>query len=270
MSVAVVVAIAVGARVLWHLVSPSKCASERGAETVPEGLAIPQQGQQHGIAKWMACMDVSLPKPGNRKSHEYKEEMQRRVIPLITGILFVALVVVSIFTGPGGSATNSNANPANTLAYFQAPHAHYAGLSALLITLAVTIGLFFFASVRDYLRRDEAQASLAGTAFGGAIIFGASGALSAGALLAISDSPKTLLPATAQMLNLIQNDVSNGMQAAGLAVFFLAVGIAVIRSRLLPLWWGWSPSSSAWSPLRSSSRSPRSSEWACGRSSPRS
>lgn len=166
--------------------------------------------------------------------------MQRRVIPLITGIPFVALVVVSIFTGPGGnSATNSNANPAKTLAYFQAPHAHYAGLSALLITLAVTIGLFFFASVRDYLRRDEAQASLAGTAFGGAIIFGASGALSAGALLAISDSPKTLLPATAQMLNLIQNDVSNGMQAAGLAIFFLAVGIAVIRSRLLPLWWGW-------------------------------
>jgi hypothetical protein len=165
--------------------------------------------------------------------------MQRRVIPLITGILFVVLVVVSIFTGPSGSATNSNANPAKTLAYFQAPHAHYAGLSALLITLAVTIGLFFFASVRDYLRRDEAQASLAGTAFGGAIIFGASGALSAGALLAISDSPKTLLPATAQMLNLIQNDVSNGMQAAGLAVFFLAVGIAVIRSRLLPLWWGW-------------------------------
>ena len=166
--------------------------------------------------------------------------MQRRVIPLITGILFVALVVVSIFTGPGGnSATNSNANPAKTLAYFQAPHAHYAGLSALLITLAVTIGLFFFASVRDYLRRDEAQASLAGTAFGGAIIFGASGALSAGALLAISDSPKTLLPATAQMLNLINNDVSNGMQAAGLAVFFLAAGIAVIRSRLLPLWWGW-------------------------------
>jgi hypothetical protein len=166
--------------------------------------------------------------------------MQRRVIPLITGIPFVALVVVSIFTGPGGnSATNSNANPAITLAYFQAPHAHYAGLSALLITLAVTIGLFFFASVRDYLRRDEAQGSLAGTAFGGAIIFGASGALSAGALLAISDSPKTLLPATAQMLNLIQNDVSNGMQAAGLAVFFLAAGIAVIRSRLLPLWWGW-------------------------------
>jgi hypothetical protein len=165
--------------------------------------------------------------------------MQRRVIPLITGILFVVLVVVSIFVGPSGSATNSNANPAKTLAYFQAPHAHHAGLSALLITLAVTIGLFFFASVRDYLRRDEAQASLAGTAFGGAIIFGASGALSVGALLAISDSPKTLLPATAQMLNLIQNDVSNGMQAAGLAVFFLAVGIAVIRSRLLPLWWGW-------------------------------
>lgn len=166
--------------------------------------------------------------------------MPRRLIPLITGIPFVALVVVSVFTGPGGnSATNSNANPAKTLAYFQAPHAHYAGLSALLITLAVTIGLFFFASVRDYLRRDEAQASLAGTAFGGAIIFGASGALSAGALLAISDSPKTLLPATAQMLNLIQNDVSNGMQAAGLAVFFLAAGIAVIRSRLLPLWWGW-------------------------------
>jgi hypothetical protein len=165
--------------------------------------------------------------------------MQRRVIPLITGIPFVALVVVSIFTGPSGSATNSDANPAKTLAYFQAPHAHNAGLSALLITLAVTLGLFFFASVRDYLRRDEAQASLAGTAFGGAIIFGASGALSAGALLAISDSPKTLLPATAQMLNLIQNDVSNGMQAAGLAVFFLAVGIAVIRSRLLPLWWGW-------------------------------
>jgi hypothetical protein len=160
--------------------------------------------------------------------------LRNRLIPLC-GIVFVALVVASslILNPPG-----SNASAGKVLAYYQA-HQHGASASALLTGLGVVFALLFFGYLRDYMRQDRATRWLATTAFGGVVLFAAGGAISAGSYLALGDQPRVLNAAAAQTLNLIQTDVSGSFTQAGLAVFFLATGAAILRGRLLPVWLGW-------------------------------
>jgi hypothetical protein len=160
--------------------------------------------------------------------------LRNRLIPLC-GIVFVALVVASslILNPPG-----SNASAGKVLAYYQA-HQHGASASALLTGLGVIFALLFFGYLRDYMRQDRATRWLATTAFGGVVLFAAGGAISAGSYLALGDQPRVLNAAAAQTLNLIQTDVSGSFTQAGLAVFFLATGAAILRGRLMPVWLGW-------------------------------
>jgi hypothetical protein len=160
--------------------------------------------------------------------------LKNRLMPL-TGIVFVALVLASVFTiNPPGS----NASAQTVLTYYQAHH-NATSASALLTGLAVVFGLLFFGYVRDYMRQDRATRWLASTAFGGVLVFAAGGAVSAGSLLALGDQPHVLNAAAAQTLNLIQSDVSASFTQAGLAVFYLATAAAILRGKLLPAWLGW-------------------------------
>ena len=111
--------------------------------------------------------------------------------------------------------------------------------TALLIGLGVIFGLLFFGYLREYMRQDRATRWLASTAFGGALVFAAGGAISAGSYVALGDQPHVLNAAAAQTLNLIQSDLSNSFTQAGLAVFYLATGAAILRGKLLPAWLGW-------------------------------
>jgi hypothetical protein len=160
--------------------------------------------------------------------------LKNRLMPL-TGIVFVALVLASIFmvNSPG-----TNASASTVLTYYRA-HQHTTSAAALLIGLGVIFALLFFGYLREYLRKDRATRWLASTAFGGVLVFAAGGAISAGSYLALGDQPQALNAAAAQTLNLIQNDVSASFTQAGLAVFFLATGAAILRGRLLPAWLGW-------------------------------
>ncbi len=73
----------------------------------------------------------------------------------------------------------------------------------------------------------------------GGVLFAVSGALAAGSLIAITDSPKHLSLSAAQALNTLQSDISGVAFLGGLAVMWLASGLAIVRSRLLPSWLGW-------------------------------
>ena len=160
--------------------------------------------------------------------------LKNRLMPLC-GIIFVALVLASIFIeNPPGS----NASASKVLTYYQA-HPHTTSASALLTGLAVIFGLLFFGYLREYMRQERATRWLATTAFGGAVVFAVGGVISAGSYLALGDQPQALNAAAAQTLNLIQTDVSGSFTQAGLAVFFLATGAAILRGRLLPAWLGW-------------------------------
>jgi hypothetical protein len=160
--------------------------------------------------------------------------LKNRLMPL-SGIVFVALIVTAIFLT---NAPGSNASASTVLKYYQT-HQHTTSAAALLIGLGVIFALGFFGHLREYLRQDRATRWLASTAFGGVLLFAVGGALSAGSYIALGDQPQVLNAAAAQTLNLIQNDVTTSLTQAGLAVFYLATGAAILRGRRLPAWLGW-------------------------------
>ncbi len=122
---------------------------------------------------------------------------------------------------------------------FYLAHKNSQSVGMLLTGVSVLVGMFFFGYLRAYLRRSPGVEWLSSLAFGGAIIFGTSALLGAGAIAALTDSPGRMAPATLQTLNVIQNDLSWPMLSIGIAVFYLAVGFAVVKSRALPVWLGW-------------------------------
>jgi hypothetical protein len=160
--------------------------------------------------------------------------LKNRLMPL-SGIVFVALILASVFIE---STPGSNENASSVLTYYQA-HQNTTSATALLIGLGVIFGLIFFGYLREYMRQDRPTRGLAWTAFGGVLVFAVGGVISAGSFVALGDQPHALNAAAAQTLNLIQNDVSNSLTQAGLAVFYLATGAAILRGRLLPAWLGW-------------------------------
>jgi uncharacterized protein DUF4386 len=161
--------------------------------------------------------------------------MLKKLAPL-TGVLFFVLLLVALVVGTNSLTASSS--PAKVLAYYQA-HRDSTRASYVLTLLAVVVGVIFYGQLRDYLRRQDASRGLTATAFGGVILFAASGAVSAGTQLALADSPSHLSPAAAQALNLADMDVSSPIAFAGIAIFFLCFGLAIVNSGLLPKWLGW-------------------------------
>jgi hypothetical protein len=153
----------------------------------------------------------------------------------LTGIAFFGLLLASVLTS---GSLNNNASGAKVLSNYAA-HRHLYQVSSVLTVIAVFVAVIFFGVLRDYLRQHEASRGLTATAFGGVVLFAASGALSAGATWALADSTSHLTPATAQTLNMINQSAGNGLTMVGLAVWLFAFGLAIVQSGLLPRWLGW-------------------------------
>jgi len=161
--------------------------------------------------------------------------MVKKLAPL-TGVLFFVLLLCAVIVGTNSLTASSS--PAKVLAYYAA-HQDSTSASVVLTLLSVVVGVIFYGLLRDYLRRHEASRGLTATAFGGVILFAASGALSAGTQLALVDSPGHLSPDAAQALNLADMDVSAPLAFAGIAILLLCFGLAIVHSGLLPKWLGW-------------------------------
>jgi hypothetical protein len=155
----------------------------------------------------------------------------------LSGVLFVVLVLTSM-TVAGGFPENSE-SPAKVIAFFQT-HKAAQQWSASLTEAAVVVGLYFFASLRAYLRRDARAENLATLGFAGAVLFGAAGCINAGLQWAQAAVPGQLAPAAAQALNVLSKDnLATAFYGAGLATLMLFFGLAMLRTRLLPAWLGW-------------------------------
>ncbi len=153
----------------------------------------------------------------------------------LAGVAFFVVLAAAILTqNPPG--TNSSA--AKVLAYYN-DHRTSTMVSALLTVIAVVVGILFYGLLRDYLRQDGAVRGLSATGFGGALFFGASGLIGAGALGALTDSPSHLSAAAAQSLYLVDEDASFAFASGGIALMLFAFGLAILKSRLLPTWLGW-------------------------------
>ena len=160
--------------------------------------------------------------------------MRRKLAPL-TGAAFVVLSLAASVTG---SSLDANASGAKVIAYYSS-HVDRLRVSQVLGGLAIVVGVWFFAMLRDFLRQDDAVRGLAATAFGGVILFAASLGLANGANGALANSPSHLATASAQTLNLMHLDGTNGLSSVGFAILLSAFGLAILRSGLLPRWLGW-------------------------------
>jgi hypothetical protein len=154
----------------------------------------------------------------------------------LTGVIFVVFLVPAVLLTSG--APSSNASAAKIRAYVLTNKSHYS-LAALLTTLAVVFGLFFYGYLRAYFLRLPGNEWLASLFFGGAVAFGVGGALAGGIDAAMGDSPASLSAGSLQLLNTLSEDLNVIIIAAGLAILYLSAGFIIYRSRALPVWLAW-------------------------------
>jgi len=159
----------------------------------------------------------------------------KKLAPL-TGVLFFVVLLAAVLIG--SNSLNASSSAAKVLAHYKA-HRHGPEVSGVLTVISIVIGLIFYGQLRDYLRRHDVARGLTATAFGGAILFAASGGVSAGVNFALTDSPSHLSPAAAQVLLLVNQDVSSGLSLAGIALLLFCFGWAIRDSALLPKWLAW-------------------------------
>ena len=154
----------------------------------------------------------------------------------LTGVVFVVLVALG---GPilAGSTPGSKATGAQVISFFEA-HRSRERASAVLLTLAFVVFLFFAGSVRSYLRRTPVVEGLAAVLLAGAAVLVAGQTIGSGLIFALSAAPARLSPGAAQALNLLSNNMVL-TSSAGFCVFGLAGGLAILRGGLLPRWLGW-------------------------------
>ena len=154
----------------------------------------------------------------------------------LTGVVFVVLVVLG---GPvaAGTTPNSKATGVHVIAFFEA-HRSRERASAVLLTVAFIVFLFFAGSLRSYLRRTEAVEGLTAVVLAAAAVLAAGQTAGTGLVFALTDAPTHLSPAAAQTLNVLSNDMVL-TSAAGFSAFGIASGLAILRGAALPGWLGW-------------------------------
>ena len=157
-----------------------------------------------------------------------------RRVPLI-GILFVGFLVATLVLS--WNTPDDKASPAKVVAYW---HDHRARLmlANVLGAYAVVFWLFFTGSLRTFMRRVGVGDGLTTTAYAGAVLFGAGGAILSAFGFALANEINHLDASGAHTLNVIQNGLFFPL-AAGQAVFGVATAIAILRTRALPAWLGW-------------------------------
>jgi hypothetical protein len=154
----------------------------------------------------------------------------------LSGVAFVVLVVLG---GPvaAGNTPGSKATGAHVIAFFEA-HRSRERASAVLLTVAFIVFIFFAGSLRSYLRRRESVEGLSSIVLAAAAVLVAGQTAGSGLTFALSDAPARLSPGGAQVLNLLSNDMVL-TSAAGFSVFGIASGVAILGGAPLPNWLGW-------------------------------
>lgn len=133
---------------------------------------------------------------------------------------------------PGASANGAD------VARFYAGHQTGARVSDTLWAASFASMLFFAGSLRTHLRRRAVAEGLTMTGMAGAAVLAAAGTLYFNFDYALADVPTHLDPGAAQALNVLALQMALGAEV-GLLVFGVCMGLAIVRSRVLPLWLGW-------------------------------
>jgi hypothetical protein len=156
----------------------------------------------------------------------------------LMGLVFVGLLVTFRVIEASPGLPDADAHTADVVAFWT-QHRGQQILVAILASFAAIVFLWFAGTLRSALARAEGgEATLANLSFGGAIV-AATGMLAISTVEYAAAHSAGHVPATVtQTLSALQADTWLGF-AAGVAVFGLATGAAVLRTRALPRWLGW-------------------------------
>ena len=154
-----------------------------------------------------------------------------RVAPLVTGALTMVFAVVGTRQdGSRNSAAPSTTDSADKVATYFRAHTGGTGGGAFSLLLAAIFGLFFFGLVRQRLVRSARCDGLATAGFSGAIILAVAALVQGGVDFAFNDLGAQLNTTTAQVLNVLQNDLNQMMIQCGLTVLMVGFGLVLWRS----------------------------------------
>jgi len=152
---------------------------------------------------------------------------------VISAVLGVAGGLIEIVTNPPGS----DASGKEVIAFYSAQGGTQQ-LGAALLALAFVFFLFFAGSLRGYLRQTPGLEALSAVVLAGAVLETAGQTMGAGYVWALAQGSGHLDPSAAQCLNALSNNAV-ATNTAGMIVFGVAAGLAILRSGRLPRWLGW-------------------------------
>jgi len=162
--------------------------------------------------------------------------MSTKQIGPLTGILFVALVIVAFVVG---GETPDVGDSAQTVVSFYVDNDSDQQIAAGLLALGCVSYLFFLGALRRALRAvagDEGGLSTVAVLGGLMIVVGAS--IFAGIGFTLGDAADDLPPSAVLALNALNSDLFFPV-AVGTAVFNLGLALAVLRHGGLPRALGW-------------------------------
>jgi hypothetical protein len=151
-----------------------------------------------------------------------------------SGVLAGVLVAIEFFAGPKNSP-GDNATGAQVITWYGSHHTTDF-VSDLIGGLAVLFLVLFAVALARQVRTGDrwlAHGALAGAVFGGVGLL-----TSIGFEAVLAQDHNHLTIASAQTLNLLQNDFFLPI-LIGFALFGILTGLAVVLGRILPKWMGW-------------------------------
>ena len=152
---------------------------------------------------------------------------------LVSAVLGVAGAAIEIVSNaPGSDATGKE-----VLTFYSAQGGTQQ-LGAALLALAFVFFVFFAGSLRSYLRQAPNLEALSTIALAGAVVEAVGQTTGAGYVWTLAQGAGHLDSSAAQALNALSNNAV-ATNTAGMIVFGIAAGLAVLRSRSFPRWLGW-------------------------------
>jgi hypothetical protein len=162
--------------------------------------------------------------------------MNARQIGPLTGILFVALLIVAFIVG--GDTPDVGDSPQKIVSFYTDNDSEQQ-ISAALLALGCVAFIFFLGTLRRALRAaagDEGGLSTVALLGGLMIVVGAS--IFAGIGFTLGDAVDDMPASATVALNALNSDLFFPV-AVGTAAFNLGLGLAVLRHGALPRWLGW-------------------------------
>jgi hypothetical protein len=152
---------------------------------------------------------------------------------VVSAVLGVAGGTIEIVTNPPGS----DASGKDVIAFYSAQGGTQQ-LAAALLALAFVFFVFFAAVLRTHLRQAPDLEGLSTVALAGAVLETAGQTTGAGYVWTLAQGAGHLDPSAAQALNALSNNAV-ATNTAGMIVFGITAGLAILGGGRLPRWLGW-------------------------------